>query len=265
MISSFRNPLVKRVKGLGQRKNRQKEGAFVVEGVRGVLAAIEGKATIETLLFCPDLLSSLPGRNALVTLQNQNIACVAVSAAIFAAISERDNPTGLAAIVQARLTGVNEWEVAPAGLYVALVEVADPGNVGTILRTMDAVGATGLILVGNCVDPFHPTAVKASMGSLFAVPVATVNDVPKLIDWARQGGLQIVATSAKATQSFWEVGVSRPVLLLMGSERHGLDLASQQAADLTLTIPMHGTATSLNLAVATGLMLYEMFRPGKGK
>ena len=264
MISSFSNPLVKQVRGLKQKKNRQQEGAFVVEGIRGVLAAMEGKATIEAVLFCPDLLSSVPGRNALIALQNQNIPCTAVSAAIFEAISERDNPTGLAAIVQARLERVNEWEVAPAGIYVALVEVADPGNVGTIIRTMDAVGATGLILVGNCADPFHPTAVKASMGSLFAVPISTAGDVPELIAWARQGGLQLVATSAKAKTAFWEVGLSRPVLLLMGSERHGLDPADQQAADLTLTIPMRGTATSLNLAVATGLMLYELFRPGNG-
>lgn len=264
MISSFSNPLIKRVKGLGQKKNRQKEGAFVVEGVRGVLAAMAGKASIETVLFCPDLLTSVPGRNAITTLQNQGVPCVAVSVAIFEAISERENPTGLAAIVQARLGKVSAWGVDPAGIYVALVEVADPGNIGTIIRTMDAVGATGLILVGNCVDPFHPTAVKASMGSLFGVSISMASDMPELFGWARQGGLQIVATSAKAKRSFWEVGeLSRPVLLLMGSERHGLDEASQQAADLRLTIPMRGTATSLNLAVATGLILYEMSRPGR--
>lgn len=262
LVTSFRNPLVKRIKRLRQRKYRQAEGAFFVEGIRVVLAALEQGAVVECLVYAPALLTSTPGRAAVAQYADQGLPCHALDAAVFAAVSERENPAGLGAIVRRPLLSLDALGVTPAGVYTALVEVSDPGNLGTILRTIDAAGGSGLILVGDCVDPFHPTAVKASMGTLFSVPMASAPDTATLLAWARTRGLHTVATSAKATGDYRRTVYHYPALLLLGSEGAGLDAATMSAADCAVTIPMRGTASSLNLAVAAGLLLYELTRPG---
>jgi TrmH family RNA methyltransferase len=148
------------------------------------------------------------------------------------------------------------------GIYVGLVEIGDPGNLGTVIRTMDAVGTAGLILVGHTVDPYHPTAVKASMGALFSSPHCHVDAVDDLLKWTSEMGIQTVATSAKAELSFWQAKPRFPVCLILGSEGQGLPQEVFETADLSVTIPMTGQATSLNLAVAAGILLFEMRRPG---
>lgn len=260
MITSFSNPLVKRIKRLRQRKYRLEEGAFFIEGLRVVLTAVEQRAPIETILYAPDLLTSEIGRQVVERQQEQGGNCVALDAAVFASISERDNPTGIAAIVQIAWRELDSLPVGEQAIYVAVEDTADPGNLGTILRTIDAAGAAGLIVVGQSTDPFHPTAVKASMGTLFTVPISRTADMGTVLDWARNGGLQTIATSAKATQLYWAADYRFPVLLLMGSEREGLGEAVLAAADLAVTIPMYGSASSLNVAVATSLLLYELRR-----
>jgi TrmH family RNA methyltransferase len=181
--------------------------------------------------------------------------------AVFASISERDNPTGIAAIVKMAWRELDSLPVGEQAIYVVVEETADPGNLGTILRTMDAAGADGLIVVGQSTDPFHPTAVKASMGTLFTVAISQAADMGGVLSWARGRGLQTIATSAKAKELYWAADYRFPALLLMGSEREGLGREVLEAADLAITIPMHGSASSLNVAVATSLLLYEMRRP----
>jgi TrmH family RNA methyltransferase len=258
-ITSFSNPLVKRVKRLRQKKYRLEEGAFFVEGLRPVLAAVERNAPIETLIVAPDLLTSAVAWDMLRQ-QAARRPTATVSAEVFTALSERENATGLAAVVSLQWTPVDELPFDPAAIFVAVDQPADPGNLGAILRTCDAAGASGLILTGAAVDPFHPTAVRASMGSLFAVPVAQLPDLLTLLAWARPAGLQVIATSAHASASFWEADYRRPCLLLLGSEGEGLSAEAIAMADVQVTIPMRGTASSLNLAVAAGILLYELAR-----
>ncbi|MEW5985473.1 MAG: RNA methyltransferase [Chloroflexota bacterium] len=260
MIISFSNPLIKRIKRLRQRKYREEESAFFVEGLRVVLTAVEHRAPIETLVYSSELLTSEAGRRAVSEQQQRGLPCVELSAPVFRAISEREHPVGLGAIVKTSWHDLDSVVVDPADVWVALVGTADPGNLGTILRTLDAVGAAGLVLVGSTTDPFHPTAVKASMGALFTVPVGRLPDEATLFAWARAHGLFIMATSAKARTLFWDAPYQRPALLLMGSEGEGLSKQVLEAADLAVTIPMRGSASSLNLAVATGLLLYELRR-----
>ena len=260
MITSFSNPLVKRIKRLRQRKYRQEEGVFFIEGLRVVLTAVEQQARIETLVYALPLLTSEAGRQAIERLQVQGVDCVEVAPAVFESVSERDNPTGLGAIVKIAWRELTDLIVGEQAIYVAVEDTADPGNLGTILRTMDAAGAAGLIVVGQSTDPFHPTAVKASMGTLFTVPLSRAADMESLLAWARKHGLQTAATSAKAKQLYWQADYHLPALLLMGSEREGLSKEVLEAADLAVTIPMHGSASSLNVAVATSLLLYELKR-----
>jgi RNA methyltransferase, TrmH family len=260
MITSHQNPLVKRIRRLDRKKHRQEEGAFFVEGIRVVLSALEHGERVEVLVYAPELLTSDVAWEGVRRYEAGGGTATAVSDDVFRAISLRDNPAGLGAIISARLHSLDNLAVTPGAIFVAASDVGDPGNLGTIVRTMDAVGAAGLILTGQTTDPFHPTAVKASMGTLFNVPVVQVESMAPLWTWAEAHDLFTVATSARATHSFWEAGYRFPALLLLGSEGEGLPPDVLQRADLAVTIPMLGTASSLNLAVAAGLLLYELRR-----
>ena len=262
MITSAANPLIKRVRALlGQRKHRQAEGAFVVEGIRAVWQALESDAEVEVLVVAPDLLRSDAARELLAHRQRAGLHTVEVSSFVFGGMTEREHPSGLAAIVRMPERGLAELRVGAEALFVALHEAGNPGNLGTILRTIDAVGGDGLIVVGDATDPYHPTSVKASMGALFTVPLVRVHTMEEVLAWCRSGGIGVVTTSAGAWQLHWEARYPRPGLLLMGSEGEGLAPEVLARGDLAVRIPMGGSADSLNLAVATGILLYEAKRP----
>ena len=258
MITSAANPLIKRIKRLRRKKHRLQEGVFFAEGLRVVLSAVEAGAAIKTIVYSSELLTSKRAERTLAEQGAAGTACVEVAANLFRSISSRDNPAGLGAIIAASWTPLEELTVDPGAFFAALVNVSDPGNLGTVIRTADAVGAGGVILVGQSVDPYHPTAVRASMGSLFHVPVVQVNDVEALLDWSAARGISCVATSAGAQKSYRDAAFRYPLLLLLGSEGEGLPAAIIEAADLAVTIPMSGSASSLNLAVAAGILLYEL-------
>lgn len=258
MITSFRNPLVKRIKRLRLKKYRQQEGAFWVEGIRPVLTAIEQGADLDVLVYAPDLLTSPAGLEALTTQEQRGTPCQAVSADVFATLSERDNPVGMGAIVRRNWSRLQDLPVRDDSLFVALCEVSDPGNLGTIIRTADAAGAQGIVLVGNTVDPFHPQAVKAGMGTLFTMPVVSADTLDELWSWVTKNHLFTIATSARAPIDYRQAPYRFPALLLMGSEGEGLDAATIATADCAVTIPIQGSASSLNLAVATGILLFKL-------
>lgn len=261
MISSHRNPLVKRIRKLQQKKYRQRESAFFVEGIRIVLTALEQGAPVETLVYAPDLLTSDAAQMAIEAQRALGRDVASVTAGVFQSLSGRDNPLGLGAIVSAQNQTVDSLSVKDGDVYVALEDVSDPGNLGTIVRTVDAAGAAGILLVGQSTDPLHPTAVRASMGAIFRVPIVEMSSMAQLLTWTRKQELQTVATSARATQPFWQASYRRPLLLLFGSEGEGLSEDVLTQADLSVSIPMFGISSSLNLAVAAGLLLYEVKRP----
>jgi RNA methyltransferase, TrmH family len=260
IITSPANPLVKRIKRLRQKKYRQAEGAYFVEGLRVVLTAVEQNAPIETLCYAPELLTSAVATKVVAAQQRRGAAVVELAPHVFRAISERDNPTGLGAVIRSHWTALDALSTAADAVWVALVDVADPGNVGTILRTLDATAATGLILAGKTTEPFQQAVAKASMGALYTVPVSRVDNQEALLAWAQERGLQTVATSAAAQLSYWTAAYRPPLLLIMGSEGEGLPAETLAASHLAVSIPMSGSVSSLNLAVATGLLLYEVRR-----
>jgi TrmH family RNA methyltransferase len=259
VITSSSNPLIKRIKRLRKKKYRQQEGVFFAEGLSVVLAAVEHGANIDTIVFSRGLLTSKVAWDMLAERQAAGTRCVELSPQLFQAVSDRDNPVGLGAIIAAHWIEMERLEVAPDAVFVALVDVAEPGNLGTIVRTIDACGASGLILVGQTVDPFHPTAVKASMGTIFSVPVCHLGDPNALLLWATSKNLHKISTSARAKDSYKSKTYRFPALLMLGSEREGLPPDLLAAADVAVSIPMVGAVSSLNLAVATGVLLYELF------
>ncbi|MGH8795164.1 MAG: TrmH family RNA methyltransferase [Stackebrandtia sp.] len=260
LVTSAANPLVKRMRALADRKHRRRQGAFVVEGLQPVRQAVEAGADVEVFVVAPRLLTHAASARMVAEQAERGVRVAHVSAELFARLSDRDGPSGLAAIVRIRTRDLDELEVAPDSLFVALHEVGNPGNLGTIMRTADAAGAAGVVLVGNTADPFDPVAVKATMGALFNVLVARAADADELFAWAEARGVTVAATSAKAESNFWGADYPSPLALLLGSEGAGLPDAVASGCRLRLRIPMTGKTESLNLAVAAGLLLYEAQR-----
>jgi TrmH family RNA methyltransferase len=259
MITSSSNPLIKRIKRLRQKKYRQQEGVFFAEGLRVVLAAVEHGAAIETIVYSRELLTSKIALDMLAEQEAAGTRCEELSPRLFQTISDRDNPVGLGAIIAVRWMDLEHIEVTPNAVYVALVDVSEPGNLGAIVRTMDASGAAGLLLAGQTVDPYHPTSVKASMGTIFSVPISQVEDPQTLLGWATANSLHKIATSARAKDTYKNAKYRFPALLMLGNEGEGLSTDLLAAADVAVSIPMIGSASSLNLAVAAGILLYELF------
>ena len=261
VISSAANPLAKRVRLLlADRRARRREGAFVVEGVQPTWRAVEAGWDVDTLLVCEALLGDSPAVGLVDDLTRRGVRVAHLSEDLFERLSERDGPAGLAAVVRARTTPLDTLVLPPDALVVAMHRVHNPGNLGTVVRTADAVGAAGVVLVGDTADPYAPAAVKASMGSLFAVPVAQAPSLEAFSDWASGAGVTVVATSGYAADAHWDVEYPTPVAVLLGNEGDGLPQAAVDAADRVVRIPMTGTAESLNLSVAAAVLLYEVRR-----
>lgn len=261
-IESAANPLIKRIRALAQRKGREQAGACFVEGIQAVWQAVDAGATIETLIVAPDLLTSIAAREMVARQQAAGIAVAEVSAAIYERIATRENPSGLAAIVPIPATphDLSSLAVTPQSLFVALHDIGNPGNLGTILRTVDAVGGSGVILIGDTTDPYHPNVVKASVGTLFRLPIVQTGWIEDVLEWSRAHGVSVATTSARATQEHWQAVYPSPLLMLFGNEGRGLPPDIIARGDLSVRIPMHGSASSLNLAVAAGVLLYEALR-----
>jgi TrmH family RNA methyltransferase len=190
---------------------------------------------------------------------------LAVDGDTFTGMAGKDNPQGILAVIQMLNLKLNSISVKEFPWSVALVAPQDPGNIGAILRTIDAVGASGLLLLDDPThnqyssDPYHPGSVRASMGSIFWYPLISAN-FSDFVVWVRTNGVKIYGTSAHAAQDYRQIDhFEQPMVLLMGSEREGLTLSQSAACDVMMKIPMQGRVTSLNLAIATGLMLYTIF------
>jgi RNA methyltransferase, TrmH family len=263
LVTSSANPVVKRMRLLADRRHRRRAGAFVVQGIQPVWQAVEAGAAIETLIVAPGLLGRSPAVPMVAEQEARGVRITRVSDELFGRLSGREGPSGLAAIVRGRPAVLGDLAAGPGSVFVALHEIGNPGNLGTIIRTANAAGASGVVLLGRSTDPFDPAAVKASMGALFSTPVGQA-EVDEFFGWAAGRQIAVVTTSAKARQSFWGASYPRPLALLLGAEGAGLPENVLARGDMQVNIPMTGTAESLNLAVAAGLLLYEVQRQGGG-
>ena len=258
LITSRSNPHLKMVRALRQRKARQETGLFIAEGIRHVGEAIEAGASIEAIYYASDRLASPYARMLVSQAIVRDIPCFELADDLFESIADKENPQGLLAVVRQPAQSLANLNPERFPWGVALVVPQDPGNLGAILRTVDAVGASGLILLDGGVDPFHPSAVRASMGTIFWYPVVSAS-LTDFEGWISHHAYHVYGTSAHAATDYRHLSAyERPCILLMGNEREGL--TSEQAAmcEQTVALPMLGRATSLNLAIATGVMLYRM-------
>jgi TrmH family RNA methyltransferase len=258
-LTNPQNPHIKQVRQLQQRKVRDETGLFIVEGIRHVGEAIAAGAAIAYFCYAPELLKSEFAHDLLEKQRRANARVYALAAPVFRSIADKDNPQGILAVARRPNLQLSNLQPAAHPWLVALVSPQDPGNIGTVMRTIDAVGASGLILLDGGADPGHPNAVRASLGALFWMPVVAAT-FGEFAAWAKANRYRVYGTSEKGAHNYDAVVYDRPCVLLMGSERDGLTPEQEAACDVMVRVPMVGRVTSLNLAVATGVMLYAMAR-----
>jgi TrmH family RNA methyltransferase len=264
-LTSRSNPKIKQVRLLlGQRKERERNGLFVAEGIRHVGEAIAAHAQVEYICYAPNLLTSDFAFKLIDEQSQLGIPCFAVDSDTFSGVAGKENPQGILAVIHIPHLKLESLSPNDFPWGVALVAPQDPGNIGSILRTIDAVGASGLLLLNDpannqySADPYHPSCVRASMGSIFWHPLLSA-DYADFTHWARSNAVKVYGTSAHAAEDYHQVErFERPLVLLMGSEREGLTASQSAVCAALLKIPMHGRVTSLNLAIATGVMLYAI-------
>ncbi len=257
LITSTANERIKRIRSLRMRKERDKTGLTFVEGIRSVVEAVQVEAPIDCLVVCQKLLKGKTGWDAVAIARSREVEVVEVDETVFRTMSKRDGPQGIAAVLKQRWERLQDIEPETGATWVALESAADAGNIGTIVRTCDATGAEGVILLDNTADPFDPVAMRASTGAIFTTRLVRANfDVFR--EWARERGIVVVGTSGVADEDYRTADYGDRTVLLMGSERAGLSDAYRSLCDQLVSIPMRGRADSLNLAVATALVLYEV-------
>lgn len=258
-ITSTQNARVKQVRALRMRKERERTGLAYVEGIRTVAEAVQLEAEIDLLVVAPKLLHSDFAHDIVDTAGQQGVEILEVTEAVFRSLSKREGPQGLGAVVRQRWEHLDGVRLAPEDRWVALEETADAGNLGTILRTCDAAGATGVILLDHTTDPYDPVAMRASTGAVFTRRLVRAT-FEAFVEWARAGGVTLVGTAGGAGADFRGADYGDRTVILMGSERAGLSAERQRACDRVVSIPMVGRVDSLNLAIACGLVLYEVLR-----
>lgn len=263
LISSRSNERVKAIRALQDRKARDQDGTFFAEGARVLRAALESGAAIEQAVVCEERLGEDEAAIA-NELAARDVPILEVTGPVFDALSFREEGQSVGAVVQQRWETLS-LETGGNRCWVALHDIAHPGNLGTIIRCNDAIGGDGVILSGRTTDPYHPIAVRGSLGAVFSQRIvrASPGDVAR---WARDSGCLVIGTSPGGNIDFREPDYrQRPVLLIGGSERIGISEEQIGLCDAVVRIPMHGYVESLNLSVATALVLYEIERQRAGQ
>jgi TrmH family RNA methyltransferase len=256
-ISSLTNPTVKAVRALHLRKEREETGLFLSEGLKIVVDAVELGHAPKVLMFGPEAADHPLLKRCAESTVMAGGEVIEVTREVLEKISRRDNPQAVIAVFQQVFTPILSLDPHQAPCWVALQAVRDPGNLGTIVRTADAAGCGGVILIGECCDPYSVEAVRATMGSVFAVKIAKTS-VDEFLAWRTSWPGSVVGTLLSATVDHRGADYRRPVLILMGNEQAGLTTELAAACDVNVKIPMRGRADSLNLAVATGIMIYTV-------
>lgn len=254
ILTSTSNPFVKYVRGLRQKKARAESSVFLVEGITHVGEVIEAGWDVEAILYAPELLSSAFANDLIAKVGKLGLRLQPVSVSVMESLADKENPQGILAVVKQK--AYTFADLRSAKRAVALVSPQDPGNLGTILRTMDAVRADALFLLDGGVELYHPTVVRASMGILFWKPVVQTS-FADFVQWARKGNYQLIGTSAKADVDYHTLIPQTPWVLILGNEQKGLTAEQTATCNLTISLPMRGRVSSLNLSVAAGVLLYQ--------
>lgn len=259
ILSSTQNPRIKQAVNLRDRPERDKTGLFLIEGFRELFRASAAGQPVETVFICPELFLGTNEGLLIEKLKASGAHIIRTTDKVFRKLSYRDRPDGLVAVGIQQRKKLADIPLQPSPFLVVAEAIEKPGNLGTILRSSDAVGVDGLIVCDRCTDIFNPNVVRASVGTLFTVPVAEARS-QETITWLKSKGIAILAATPSAKREFTTVDMTVPLAIAVGTEQLGLSEQWMTQADLQVNIPMCGVADSLNVAMATTLLLYEALR-----
>jgi TrmH family RNA methyltransferase len=245
------------LRSLQSPSGRLKTGKYIIEGIRHVARAVEQRAPLELLFVAPSALSNPFGQKLARRIRQSNIPCIRLSQQLYNQLSLAAEPQGIGAVLRQQWLKLSDLKVASSSLWLAIESVDQPGNLGTILRTAEAAGVSGIVLLGEVSDPWDPGCIRASMGSIFSQRLVRC-EIRDFIAWARRSGIALVASSPRGLITYSAFRCRWPAGLLIGSERNGLSEQLLDAADFNLRIPMQGGCDSINAAVAAGILVFAM-------
>lgn len=259
-ISSSSNPIIKNAKSLYRKKERWNKKLFLIEGVKIVGECIESGIEPIYILFSDVLFSTTGGERLFNKIKRYDEKLVKLPNKLLKDISDTENPQGILAIVKFNILELDILFKMKDKFFIILDELQDPGNMGTIIRTADAFGASGVVVTSNCVDIYNPKVVRSTMGSLFHVPIVYIEDKLQIINKLKSKKIQVYATSLESANYIYDVNFKRDFALIIGNESKGVSEEILALADGTIKIPIIGNAESLNAAIASSIIMYEAVR-----
>lgn len=264
VISSKDNEFIKHIKKLKDKKYRDLNNEYIIEGIKIIEEAINEKANIKQVVICDDCekTSNIP-KELMYEIAKQE--CVYVTSKLFESLTDVTNPQGILAIVEkntvkSQMAGNEEQEIDyNQDIIVALDDIQDPGNLGTILRTVDSIGINQILVSKGTADSYNPKVVRSTMGAIFRVKIIECEDLESTLKEMKKHKFEIVVTSLQTKNSIYDIDYKRKVIVI-GNEANGVEEKIQKMADKKVKIPMLGKTESLNASVATGIILYEYVR-----
>ncbi len=258
-VMSKDNDVIKHLRSLSDPKHRKKEQVFMIEGVKMVEEALRDNAGVNMLVATPTLVQH-HGKGLLKLAATRSITVFWISEKLMDAVSESKTPQPVIAVVRMKEHGEEELLVHTAGLIIIAHQLQDPGNLGTIIRTAEAVGAAGVALSPHTADPFSAKAVRASMGSILRVPLVRIGETGAFVTRCKQRGFQTLAAVVAVGTAHFNVDLTKPTVVILGQEGTGLPQDIIADVDLRVRIPMADSIDSLNVATSAAVILYEMMR-----
>jgi TrmH family RNA methyltransferase len=258
-ITSPQNERIKAVVRLAKKSGRDETGLIAIEGVREIARALRARVTMRAVYYCREIIATEEERALLEMLKERNVPLVSVAAPAFRKIAYREDSGGFVAVAEKPHQGLDDLRTGPDALYLAVDAVEKPGNLGALFRSADAAGASGVIISAPKTDLHNPNVIRASLGTVFSVPVA-VTRAQHAIGWLKSNGIAVITTSPEADVLYTETDMVSPCVIVVGSEDAGLGREWFEASDRIVRIPMRGSADSLNVSVAATILLYEALR-----
>jgi RNA methyltransferase, TrmH family len=258
LVHDAKDPRFLFLRSLQTSQSRSRSGSYLIEGIRHVARALEECAPIQLLFVDPTVLSNPFGQKLARRLRQSGVPCLRLEPQLYRSLTLAAEPQGMGAVVRQKWSSLGVTRPNHGSLWLAVESIDSPGNLGTIIRTAEATGVSGVILLGAVADPHEPAAIRASMGSLFSQKLVRCSG-REFIHWARASGVTIVGSSPAGLLDYKGFHCHWPAVLLIGSEKHGLSHQLAEVCDFMVRIPMLGGADSINAAVAAGVLLYELF------
>ena len=257
VVSYPQDPRFLNLRSLQAHQGRSRTKLFIIEGIRHLARAVEHSATIESVFLDPSLLSNPFGQKLARRLRQRGVPGISLSPELYRDLTLATEPQGIGAVLRQNWLPLEQLRATRNSLWLAVESIESPGNLGTIIRTAEAAGVSGVLILNPNCDPYDPATVRATMGSLFSQKLVPCS-VPEFKSWARSNGISIVASSPSGLMNYKGLAYRFPAALIVGSEKNGLTEQLLETANFVVRIPMHGSCDSLNAAVAAGVLLFEI-------